>query len=139
VAASGIDQIDQRVQQDTKDFAMTNKSVPVSVNARTRPLVDALVAEAPSLRIAVERLANGTQVIDAGIKVPGGLEAGRRIAEICLGGLGRVRIRAGSAFANWMLHVDVFTSEPVRRLEPGARPGQGRVPGVGVGAGARVG
>ena len=92
---------------------MTNKSVPVSVNARTRPLVDALVAEAPSLRIAVERLANGTQVIDAGIKVPGGLEAGRRIAEICLGGLGQVRIRAGSAFANWMLHVDVYTSDPI--------------------------
>ena len=47
---------------------MTNESVPVSVNARTRPLVEALVSEAPSLRIAVERLANGTQAIDAGIK-----------------------------------------------------------------------
>ena len=147
VAASGIDQIDQRVQQDTKDFAMTNKSVPVSVNARTRPLVDALVAEAPSLRIAVERLANGTQVIDAGIKVPGGLEAGRRIAEICLGGLGQVRIRAGSAFANWMVHVDVYTSDPIIAclgsqyagwsLEHGQ--GKGAFRALGSGPGARVG
>jgi methenyltetrahydromethanopterin cyclohydrolase len=110
---TGVGKVDPGVQQDTKSFAMTNKSVPVSVNARTRPLVDALVSDAPSLRIAVERLANGTQVIDAGIKVPGGLEAGRRIAEICLGGLGQVRIRAGTAFANWILYVDVFTSNPV--------------------------
>ncbi len=92
---------------------MTDISIPISVNARTRPLVEALVAEAPSLRIGVDRLANGTQIIDAGIKVSGGLEAGRRIAEICLGGLGQVRIRAGTAFANWTLNVDVFTSTPV--------------------------
>ncbi|HYY17071.1 MAG TPA: methenyltetrahydromethanopterin cyclohydrolase, partial [Gammaproteobacteria bacterium] len=66
-----------------------------SVNALTAPLVRAVIDEAVALRLAVEKLANGTVVIDAGIKVWGGLEAGRRIAEICLGGLGQVRLRAG--------------------------------------------
>ena len=61
-----------------------------SVNALTAPLVRAVIDEAVALRLAVEKLANGTVVVDAGIEVPGGLEAGRRIAEICLGGLGQV-------------------------------------------------
>ncbi len=84
-----------------------------SVNALTAPLVQALIEEATALRLAVERLNNGTVVVDAGIRVRGGLEAGRRIAEICLGGLGQVRLRAGTAFANWPWHLDVHTSSPV--------------------------
>jgi methenyltetrahydromethanopterin cyclohydrolase len=84
-----------------------------SVNALTAPLVRAMIDEAVALRLAVEKLANGTVVVDAGIEVPGGLEAGRRIAEICLGGLGQVRLRAGTAFANWPWHLDVHTSDPV--------------------------
>jgi methenyltetrahydromethanopterin cyclohydrolase len=84
-----------------------------SVNALTAPLVRAVIDEAVALRLAVEKLANGTVVVDAGIKVLGGLEAGRRIAEICLGGLGQVRLRAGMAFANWPWHLDVHTSDPV--------------------------
>ncbi len=84
-----------------------------SVNALTAPLVRAVIDEAVALRLASEKLANGTVVVDAGIEVPGGLEAGRRIAEICLGGLGQVRLRAGTAFANWPWHLDVHTSDPV--------------------------
>jgi methenyltetrahydromethanopterin cyclohydrolase len=85
----------------------------ISVNQLTAPLVCDMIENADALRLAVDKLANGTVVIDAGIKVPGGLEAGRRIAEICLGGLGKVRLRAGKAFANWPWHLDVHTSNPV--------------------------
>lgn len=80
-----------------------------SVNALTAPLVSALIAEADSLRIAVSRLSNGCAIVDAGISVPGGIEAGRRIAEICMGGLGRVNL--SSANGEWLINVS--SSNPV--------------------------
>jgi methenyltetrahydromethanopterin cyclohydrolase len=63
-----------------------------SVNRLARPLVDALVADAAALRLGVTRSAAGALIIDAGAAAPGGIEAGRRIAEICLGGLGTVTL-----------------------------------------------
>jgi methenyltetrahydromethanopterin cyclohydrolase len=82
-----------------------------SVNALAAPLVSALIAEAAALRIGVERLANGVTLVDAGIEQRGGLEAGRRIAEICMGGLGQVNLvyRGG----RWPVAVSVHSSNPV--------------------------
>jgi methenyltetrahydromethanopterin cyclohydrolase len=91
---------------------MQEKALP-SVNILAAPLVQSLIADAVPLRLSVSTLANGTQLVDAGIKTPGGLEAGRRIAEICLGGLGSVKLRASTNFDNWSWHVDVHTSHPV--------------------------
>lgn len=85
----------------------------LSLNALTAPLVDALVADAGLLRVAVRELENGARLIDAGIEVPGGLEAGRRIAEICLGGLGRVALTGSGPVAGWPLSVEVTTLDPV--------------------------
>jgi len=84
-----------------------------SVNKLTAPLVQSLIADAIPLRLGVSELANGTQVIDAGMKETGGLEAGRRIAEICLGGLGSVKLRASTNYDKWSWHVDVHSSHPV--------------------------
>ena len=84
-----------------------------SVNALAAPLVRALIADAVPLRLAISHLDNGATVVDAGIEARGGLEAGRRIAEICLGGLGQVRLRASTNFEQWSWHVDVHTSHPV--------------------------
>ena len=50
-----------------------------SVNQLTIPLVQTLINQADKLRVAVSRADNGSTVIDAGIDVPGGLEAGRLI------------------------------------------------------------
>lgn len=83
-----------------------------SLNTRAARLVDTLLADAPSLRVGKQRLANGVRVIDAGIQQPGGLEAGRRIAEICLGGLGTVTLGSG-AVAGWPLALTVHTQDPV--------------------------
>lgn len=91
---------------------MQDKTLP-SVNTLAAPLVQLLIAEAVPLRLAVSQLSNGTQVVDAGVKAPGGLEAGRRIAEICLGGLGSVKLRASTNYDNWSWHVDVHSSHPV--------------------------
>lgn len=91
---------------------MHNQKLP-GVNALAAPLVQSLIDEAVDLRLSVSTLANGTNIIDAGIEVLGSLEAGRRIAEICLGGLGTVNFRSSSVSQQWSWHVDVHTSNPV--------------------------
>ena len=37
----------------------------------------------------------GTSIIDAGIKAKGGFLAGKKIIEVCLGGLGQARLSLG--------------------------------------------
>lgn len=83
------------------------------VNVAVRPLVERLRNEADGLRVAVSRSDNGAELIDAGIDVPGGLEAGRLIAEICMGGLGSVRFSSAALFARWRWQVNVTASHPV--------------------------
>lgn len=84
-----------------------------SINTLTRPLVEHLVSNADALRVGVSKLENDCRIIDAGIHFSGGLEAGRIIAEICMGGLGTVKLRASTNFENWSWHLDVHSSNPV--------------------------
>ncbi len=79
-----------------------------SLNALAAPLAASLRADADLLRLKVS--GDGPIVVDAGIDCLGGIEAGRRIAEICLGGLGRVRVTAGGN--DWPLHLTVTSSRP---------------------------
>ena len=88
-------------------------AVQPSVNALAAPLVAALIEDAGSLRLGVERLDAGAVIVDAGIEQLGGLEAGRRIAEICLGGLGQVSLHGAGADARWPLTASVHTRQPV--------------------------
>ncbi len=85
----------------------------VSINRLANPLLRALIEDAGHLRIGTLPLANGCLLIDAGIDYPGGLEAGRRIAEICLGGLGAVSLSSNGPVAGWPVSVQVHTSDPV--------------------------
>ncbi len=84
-----------------------------SVNKHARPLVKELIENADKLRVAIQTLDNGCTIVDAGISVPGGLEAGRIIAEICLGGLGHVSLSHSSYTKNWPLMINVHTVNPV--------------------------
>ncbi|MGZ8152581.1 MAG: methenyltetrahydromethanopterin cyclohydrolase [Methylovulum sp.] len=84
-----------------------------SVNKLTQPLVKQLLENADKLRLGIEFLENGCTIIDAGINAPGGLEAGRIIAEICLGGMGTVTLGHSPYTANWPLSVNVHTGNPV--------------------------
>jgi methenyltetrahydromethanopterin cyclohydrolase len=84
-----------------------------SVNTLSQPLVQQLIAQADKLRLGVERLANGCTLIDAGIAVPGGIEAGRIIAEVCLGGMGTVTITHTPYTEHWPLTVNVHSANPV--------------------------
>lgn len=84
-----------------------------SVNKLTQPLVKQLIDQADKFRVGVETFENGCTVIDAGIKFLGGLEAGRLIAEICLGGMGTVTLSHSTYTADWPLSVNVHTGNPV--------------------------
>ena len=84
-----------------------------SINNLTQPLVEALVNNAQALRIGVAKDSCGSTIIDAGIHHYGGLEAGRLISEICLGGLGQVALIHTHAAPPWPLSVYVHTCDPV--------------------------
>ncbi len=85
----------------------------LSINTLTIPLLESLCARAVPLRLGIKRCESGARIIDAGIASAGGLEAGRAIAEICLGGLGHVRLMHDGVSERWPLTVHVHTSDPV--------------------------
>jgi methenyltetrahydromethanopterin cyclohydrolase len=84
-----------------------------SVSARAAKLVDALVADAGALRCIVSTGEAGERRIDLGAAAPGGIEAGRRLAEICMGGLGVVSFTMSSDIPRWPLGITVHSSNPV--------------------------
>ena len=85
----------------------------ISVNELAKPIVQELIDKRDALRIKVGKFSNGARYIDAGIDCAGGLEAGRIIGEICMGGLGKVTIYHASAVSDWPLSLHVHTSHPV--------------------------
>ncbi|MDY8108100.1 methenyltetrahydromethanopterin cyclohydrolase [Fulvimarina sp. 2208YS6-2-32] len=92
---------------------MTSDRMMISVNEGVLPLIETLTNRADALRVKVTRGAAGETIIDAGAAVPGSFEAGRILTEICLGGLGNVRLDAGSYLDRWPFTLTVTTSQPV--------------------------
>ena len=84
-----------------------------SVNALASVQVATLIRDAAALRLAVSKTAAGATLIDAGIGVRGGMEAGRRIAEICMGGLGMVGFAPGVVELGNFEQVHVHSADPV--------------------------
>jgi methenyltetrahydromethanopterin cyclohydrolase len=93
---------------------MTLQTVPApSVNARAHAIVETIATNAQALRCGVKTGENGERLIDLGAHVPGGLEAGRLLGEVCMGGLGTVSITSASGLERWPLGVVVHSSNPV--------------------------
>src|SRR5258707_12787268 len=88
-------------------------SAGLSVNMRASDLVDRLVADAEALKIGATRGSSGEQLIDAGSRFQGGIAAGLRIAEICMGGLGHVALMPAAVTPNWPWTVATRSSHPV--------------------------
>lgn len=84
----------------------------LSVNRLAAPLVTALLDRAEALGLTVERLPGRTVLVDAGIDTPGGVAAGIAIGEICMGGLGRVRLASDPA-SGWPDWLEVSSQYPV--------------------------
>jgi len=85
----------------------------ISVNRRGAELTAALRRDAAMLNLGVTHGPRGETLIDAGAKQRGGIDAGLRIAEICLGGLGEVRLTPDSATPRWPWTIAVRSSQPV--------------------------
>ena len=114
----------------------------LSINELSNKLVESLINNKDRLGLKVSKGPLGCQIIDAGIEVNGSFEAGLKIAEICLGGLGNVQLVPskkinvsafnlcvdasypvlaclGSQYAGWSLnHKEFFSlgSGPVRSI-----------------------
>jgi methenyltetrahydromethanopterin cyclohydrolase len=87
---------------------MTN----LGMNERAWALADACAVRADELRVAVHSLASGALVIDAGIDAPGGLGAGRVLAELCMGGLGHIDLAPLTIDGESWPAVQVWTDHP---------------------------
>ena len=86
----------------------------LSLNDRAYELADRLAAEADALRVRATTLPGGARLVDCGSAAPGGLEAGRRFAEICMGGLGAVTFAPLVLADRWLPALTVVTDHPAR-------------------------
>jgi methenyltetrahydromethanopterin cyclohydrolase len=85
----------------------------MSVNQRAALLTTALRGDAAMLNLGVARGPLGETLIDAGADRRGSIEAGLRIAEICLGGLGAVWLTPDNATSRWPWTIAVSSPQPV--------------------------
>jgi len=88
----------------------------ISVNQRAAVIVQQMIGECEALGLGVKRLKNGATVLDAGVGVPGSMEAGRLFTCACLGGLGQVSFGQqtfdGRESSFWLPAVAVNVSHP---------------------------
>jgi methenyltetrahydromethanopterin cyclohydrolase len=82
------------------------------MNERAWALADECVTRSDELRVAVQGLPSGARLIDAGVNVPGGLGAGRVLAELCMGGLGHVELAPMTIDGESWAGVHVWTDHP---------------------------
>ena len=85
----------------------------LSVNARAARLVDQMLADSAMLGIGSRRGTLGQLLVDAGAEASGSIEAGLRMAEICMGGLGKARLVPQGGASAWKWSVAVTSSNPV--------------------------
>ncbi|HEY8196353.1 MAG TPA: methenyltetrahydromethanopterin cyclohydrolase [Gemmatimonadales bacterium] len=69
---------------------MDKQVTSLRMNEAAAEIADSMADQAELLRVKTFRLPSGARVIDAGVEVDGGIEAGLALAEICMGGLGNV-------------------------------------------------
>jgi methenyltetrahydromethanopterin cyclohydrolase len=97
------------VSDSDKPVAMTD----LGMNERAWLLADRLAERAAELRVAVHTLASGARVLDAGADIQGGFAAGLALAELCMGGLGHIRLVPRTVGVEAWPGVQVWTDHPV--------------------------
>jgi methenyltetrahydromethanopterin cyclohydrolase len=90
-----------------------NTTLWPSINALTQPLIEELILKFSALNIGISQHTTGATIVDAGIEHSGCEEAGRLIAEICMGGLGKVSFQQNSNFNDWPSNISVKAENPV--------------------------
>jgi methenyltetrahydromethanopterin cyclohydrolase len=86
----------------------------MTLNARTAALVERLVSDPDTWRIAVHSIEGGGRYIDCGIEARGGLLTGVALARICLAGLAVIELEPGEVDGRPVTMVQVVTDHPVR-------------------------
>jgi methenyltetrahydromethanopterin cyclohydrolase len=90
-----------------------NPGLDLGLNRRAARLADAIAADAALLGVSSATIAGGARLIDCGILTHGGLEAGRRLAEVCLAGLATVSFTSADVGGLSLPAVHVTTDHPV--------------------------
>ena len=85
----------------------------ISINKKSDEILNNLILNADYLNIKIKKGWSNCTIIDAGIDVPGSIEAGLMISEICLGGLGKVNINFNDYFDLTSMQIDVHSAHPV--------------------------
>ncbi|RWQ61747.1 methenyltetrahydromethanopterin cyclohydrolase [Mesorhizobium sp.] len=83
------------------------------LNDNAQRIIDGMIGDAERLRIGVSRGPLGECLIDAGAKAAGGVEAGLRMAEAAMGGLGSISVCMDRASPKWPFTIEVRSSQPV--------------------------
>jgi methenyltetrahydromethanopterin cyclohydrolase len=84
-----------------------------TLNERAQRLADHLAAQAAALRIGVQTTGNGARILDFGVNVPGGLQAGLGLARVCLSNLAEVSLVHGDVAGVSCPFVQVLSDHPV--------------------------
>jgi len=84
-----------------------------SINKNTNPLVEKIIHDKIKLNLDVFEGAEGCTIIDAGINTLGSIEAGIKISEICLGGLGAISMIPNGSSKHFGWNISVYASNPV--------------------------
>lgn len=84
-----------------------------TLNERAKRIADFLAANAASHRVQVTQSGNGARIIDCGVKVRGGLQAGLALARICLAGQAEVQLLPSQVGNLGFPMIQVATDHPV--------------------------
>jgi len=87
-----------------------------SLNRMATELVDEALDFADELNVAVHQLDSDALVVDFGVSVPGGVEAGLMLAEIQTAGLATVQTRVDEVAGAPLTHVELSTDHPALAL-----------------------
>jgi methenyltetrahydromethanopterin cyclohydrolase len=83
------------------------------LNDNAQRIIDGMIGDAERLRIGVSTGPLGECLIDAGANAAGGVEAGLRMAEAAMGGLGSISVAMDRGSQKWPLTIAVRSSQPV--------------------------
>lgn len=89
------------------------KDGSASLNDNAQRIAEGMIHDAERLRILVSKGPSGECLIDTGAKAEGSVEAGLRMAEAAMGGLGSVSLRLDCSLPKWPFSMEVRSSQPV--------------------------
>ncbi|HEY9245591.1 MAG TPA: methenyltetrahydromethanopterin cyclohydrolase [Candidatus Methanoperedens sp.] len=84
----------------------------LSVNEKAMEIAEEMMDWSEELKVKTIELDNGSKVIDCGINVEGGYEAGLMFTDICMGGFGASSITVHKINDIPLAFVDIFTDHP---------------------------